>query len=55
MIAQLRTASGGEFTHRRGAMILDRATISSDDQLAGLLAAHFDLHFPPVTRFIGPA
>ena len=46
---------GGEFTHRRGATILERIVITSDAELLGLLAAHFDLHFPPATRFIGAA
>jgi N-hydroxyarylamine O-acetyltransferase len=45
----------GEYTHRRGAEILDRAALTSDDQLVGLLAAHFDLHFPAGTRFLPPA
>jgi N-hydroxyarylamine O-acetyltransferase len=43
---------GGEFTHRRGAEILERAAITSDAQLCELLAKHFDLDFPAGTRLI---
>jgi N-hydroxyarylamine O-acetyltransferase len=44
---------GGEFTHRRGAEILAKETITSAPQLLAILAPHFDLHFPAGTRF-GP-
>lgn len=43
---------GGEFTHRRGADILGKETIASNEQLRGILAQHFDLQFPEGTRFI---
>lgn len=43
---------GGEFTHRRGAEILAKETVTSDAQLRALLAQHFDLHFPEGTRFL---
>jgi N-hydroxyarylamine O-acetyltransferase len=42
---------GGEFTHRRGAEILERIQITSAPQLLALLAQHFDLHFPASTHF----
>jgi N-hydroxyarylamine O-acetyltransferase len=45
---------GGEFTHRRGAEILDRASVTSNPQLLELLAKHFDLAFPAGTRFAPP-
>jgi len=45
----------GEFTHRRGAEILARSPITSNDQLRAILAQHFDLHFPAGTQFIPPA
>jgi N-hydroxyarylamine O-acetyltransferase len=45
----------GEFTHRRGAEILDRSPITSNAQLLAILANHFDLHFPAGTEFIPPA
>ena len=44
---------GGEFTHRRGAQILQHAPVTSAGQLLSLLAEHFDLRFPAGTRF-GP-
>lgn len=40
-----------EFTHRRGAEILNRMPITSDAQLRTILAEHFNLHFPAGTRF----
>jgi N-hydroxyarylamine O-acetyltransferase len=43
----------GEFTHRRGAQVLDRRPIDSGKTLRQILAEHFDLHFPSETRF-GP-
>ncbi len=45
----------GEFTHRRGAEILAREPITGDAHLLGLLATHFDLHFPAGTRLIPAA
>ena len=44
---------GGEFTHRRGAEILQHIPVTSAAQLLSLLAEHFDLHFPAGTR-LGP-
>ena len=44
---------GGEFTQRRGAEILTQESIASAPQLLAILAEHFDLVFPPDTRF-GP-
>ena len=44
---------GGEFTHRRGAQILQHAPVTSAGQLLSLLAEHFDLRFPAGTR-LGP-
>lgn len=41
----------GEFTHRRGAEILAREPIVSNEQLRGVLARHFDLTFPEGTSF----
>jgi N-hydroxyarylamine O-acetyltransferase len=47
---------GGEFTHRRGAEILERIVIADDAQLCGVLARHFDLEFPTGTKLIpGPS
>lgn len=43
---------GGEFTHRRGAAILERVPIATDPQLLELLATHFDLVFPAGTQLI---
>ncbi|MEO6994440.1 MAG: arylamine N-acetyltransferase [Lacunisphaera sp.] len=42
-----------EFTHRRGAEIIERRDLATADELLELLASHFDLHFPAGTRF-GP-
>ncbi len=42
---------GGEFTHRRGAEIVEQAPITDAAQLLAILAEHFDLHFPAGTRF----
>lgn len=53
-IPQQAAGTGLEFTHRRGAEILARTPITSAPQLLALLAEHFDLPFPPGTRF-GPA
>lgn len=44
---------GGVFTHRRGPTILAEQTVADGSHLLVLLAAHFDLRFPPETRF-GP-
>lgn len=46
---------GDEFTHRRGAEILERTTITDDAHLLALLAKHFDLDFPAGTRLIPAA
>jgi N-hydroxyarylamine O-acetyltransferase len=42
-----------EFTHRRGAEILERFDIPDADALLAVLAGRFGLRFPPGTRF-GP-
>ncbi len=42
-----------EFTHRRGAAILERREIATPEELLAVLAQHFGLHFPAGTRF-GP-
>lgn len=43
----------GEFTHRRGAAILERRDLATPEELLAVLAQHFGLHFPAGTRF-GP-
>ena len=48
-----RTLLNREFTWRHGAEVLLRRDIESPDELLDILAEHFDLHFPPGTRF-GP-
>jgi N-hydroxyarylamine O-acetyltransferase len=47
------TINNREFTHRQGAKIIERRDLATGDELLGLLARHFDLHFPAGTRF-GP-
>jgi N-hydroxyarylamine O-acetyltransferase len=47
------TVNNGEFTHRRGAEIIERRNLATTDELLELLASHFDLRFPAGTRF-GP-
>ena len=42
-----------EFTHRRGAAILERRELATPEELLEVLAQHFGLHFPAGTRF-GP-
>ena len=42
-----------EFVVRRGAEILEQRAIATPEELLGILAMHFDLHFPADTRF-GP-
>ena len=42
-----------EFTHRRGAEILERHDIATPEELLEVLAQNFGLHFPAGTRF-GP-
>jgi len=41
---------GGEFTHRRGAEILQQIKITSSDHVLALLAEHFDLRLPAGTQ-----
>ena len=48
-----RTINNREFTHRRGAEILEQCEITGPDKLLEMLAQEFDLHFPAGTRF-GP-
>lgn len=45
---------GGTFTHRRGAEILHQRALESAADLLACLEEHFQLRFPPGTRF-GPA
>ena len=47
------TINNREFTHRRGAEILEQRDLAGADELLETLAQHFDLHFPAGTRF-GP-
>ena len=48
-----RSLLNREFTHRRGAEILEQRELATPDELRATLAQHFDLHFPAGTRF-GP-
>ena len=42
---------GGQFTHRRGADVLEQFAVTVES-LPAVLAEHFDLHFPAGTRFV---
>jgi N-hydroxyarylamine O-acetyltransferase len=47
------TLNNREFTHRRGAEIIEERMLATADELLELLAERFSLHFPAGTRF-GP-
>ena len=48
------TLNNREFTHRRGAEIIEERTLETAEELLELLAERFSLHFPAGTRFGAP-
>jgi len=49
-----KTIQNREFTHRRGALVLEKREIRSEDEMLSVLTRHFDLNLPSGVKLSAP-